>query len=92
MRWQAVLTSIAMVSASAVFAAPQGEFDNRCALGLAMGEEVPTDCSINWKANDGKIYCFSNEEAKNIFLKDPTSLLEQAREFTAKTQGKIRVK
>ena len=49
----------------------KGEFDNSCAMGLASGQLVKTDCSVNWTAPDGKIYCFSTERSKLAFLKDP---------------------
>ncbi|MGA8688762.1 MAG: hypothetical protein WB662_02335, partial [Methyloceanibacter sp.] len=46
-------------------AAPlKGEFDNSCAMGLASGQVVKTDCSVNWTAEDGKVYCFSSEASK----------------------------
>ena len=52
-------------------AAPKGEFDNSCAMGLASGQMVKTDCSVNWTAPDGKIYCFSTGRSKEAFLKNP---------------------
>src|SRR6476659_3310301 len=45
-------------------APPKGEFDNSCTMGLASGQVVKTDCSINWTAPDGKVYCFSREASK----------------------------
>ena len=53
-------------------APPKGEFDNSCAMGLASGQVVKTDCSINWTAPDGKVYCFSREASKEAFLKNPS--------------------
>lgn len=47
-----------------------GEYDNLCTMGLALGKEVKTDCSVN-ATIDGKTYCFGNEDAKTIFMKDP---------------------
>jgi hypothetical protein len=29
-------------------AAPKGEFDDSCAMGLASGQLVKTDCSVPW--------------------------------------------
>jgi len=29
-------------------ATPKGEFDDSCAMGLASGQVVKTDCSVNW--------------------------------------------
>ena len=62
-------------------APPRGEFDNSCAMGLASGQVVKTDCSINWTAPDGKIYCFSREASKEAFLKNPSENIQKAKEF-----------
>jgi len=62
-------------------APPKGEFDNSCTFGLATGQVVKTDCSINWTAPDGKVYCFSRESSKEAFLKNPTENIQKAREF-----------
>src|SRR5271169_3673214 len=59
----------------------KGEFDNSCTMGLASGQVVKTDCSINWTAPDGKVYCFSGEASKEAFLKNPTENIQKAREF-----------
>ena len=62
-------------------AAPKGEFDNSCAMGLASGQVVKTDCSVNWTAPDGKVYCFSTEDSKDTFLKNPDENIQKAKEF-----------
>jgi YHS domain-containing protein len=62
-------------------AATHGEFDNLSALDLASGQTVKTDCSVNWTAEDGKVYCFSTEASKEAFLKNPTENVQKAREF-----------
>lgn len=64
-------------------AAPRGEFANSCAMGLARGEQIDTDCAINWKADDGKVYCFGSEESRAAFLKDPKENLRKAAEYYA---------
>ncbi len=69
----------AMLFASAAFAATTGEYDNMCTMGLALGQKVETDCSINAEV-DGKTYCFGNEEAKTLFMKDPKANLAKAQE------------
>ena len=61
--------------------APKGEFDNSCAMGLASGQVVKTDCSVNWTAPDGKVYCFSTAESKATFLKTPDENIQKAKEF-----------
>ena len=70
-------------------APPKGEFDNSCTMGLASGQVVKTDCSINWTAPDGKVYCFSREASKETFLKNPSENIQKAKEFfIAKNLGK----
>ncbi|HKA46725.1 MAG TPA: hypothetical protein VKD68_01090, partial [Methyloceanibacter sp.] len=59
----------------------KGEFDNSCTFGLTTGQVVKTDCSINWTAPDGKIYCFSRESSKEAFLKNPAENIQKAKEF-----------
>lgn len=59
----------------------KGEFDNACALGISEGKVVKTDCSVNWTGPDGKVYCFSGENSKEIFLKNAEANLKKAREF-----------
>ena len=66
-------------------AAVKGEFDNSCAMGLAEGQTVKTDCSVNWTAPDGKVYCFSSENSKATFLKNAEANIKKAQDFrTAK--------
>ena len=62
-------------------APPKGEFDNSCTFGLTKGQVVKTDCSINWTAPDGKVYCFSRESSKEAFLQNPTENIQKAKEF-----------
>ena len=64
----------------------KGEFDDYCTMGLAEGQTAKTDCSVNWIDDDGKVYCFSSEESKQAFLKDPKGNIEKAREFFASKQ------
>jgi YHS domain-containing protein len=65
--------------ASAALAAT-GEFDNMCAEGLALGKDVKTDCTVN-ETIDGKTYCFGNETAKTLFMKDPQGNLAKAQAY-----------
>jgi len=69
--------------APATAAPTKGEFDNSCAMGLAEGQTVKTDCSINWTAPDGKVYCFSRESSKEAFLKNSAENIKKAQEFFA---------
>ena len=50
-------------------------------MGLASGQTVKTDCSVNWTAPDGKVYCFSTEASKETFLKNSDENIQKAREF-----------
>jgi YHS domain-containing protein len=61
-------------------AATSGEFDNECVMGLALGKDIATDCSINTVLN-GKTYCFGNGQAKTIFLKKPEEFLTKAQVY-----------
>jgi YHS domain-containing protein len=76
----AVAIAIVFGSAATALAEPEGEFDGLCTMGLALGKEIKTDCSINAML-DGKTYCFGNEEAKIVFLKKPEQFLDQAAVF-----------
>ena len=61
-------------------AAMAGEFGNYCAMNLAQGKKVATDCSINAMIG-GKEYCFFNTAAKENFMKDSKVLLAKASDF-----------
>jgi len=65
--------------ASAAVAATS-QFDNMCAWGLANHKDVSTDCSVNTTIS-GKTYCFSSEDAKNQFMKNPNANLSKAEKF-----------
>ena len=52
-----------------------------CTMGLASGQMVKTDCSVNWTGSDGKVYCFSSEASKEAFLKSPDENIQKAKEF-----------
>src|SRR6478672_9318643 len=71
----------AMTPAPATVVPANGEFDNSCTFGLTKGQVVKTDCSINWTAPDGKVYCFSRESSKEAFLQNPTENIQKAKEF-----------
>jgi hypothetical protein len=68
-------------------AAMQGEFGNSCALGLARREQIDTDCTVNWKAEDGKVYCFGSEQSRDAFLKDPEENARKAAEYFAELKS-----
>jgi len=77
-----VLTGALMLVATGAALAGTGEFDGLCAEGLALGQHVKTDCSIN-ETIDGKTYCFGNETARMLFMKNPKGNLAKAQVFYA---------
>jgi YHS domain-containing protein len=84
-RMISALAGVAALGLATAALAATGEFDNMCAMGLAVGKAVKTDCSINADVN-GKTYCFGNQEAKDAFMKDPQGNLAKA-EKTYKEQA-----
>ena len=80
-----VVAGSLMLATAAVAVAATGEYDNMCTMGLAMGKEVKTDCTINGQI-DGKTYCFGSEEAKTTFMKDPKGNLAKAEAYRMKKQ------
>jgi YHS domain-containing protein len=73
-----VVTRVSFLCALA--GATDGEFGGECVMGLALGKDVKTDCSVN-TVYDGKTYCFGNETARDLFLKKPSEFLLQAQIF-----------
>lgn len=71
--------AVAALSAFPIEAlATQPEFGGYCAEGLAQHHLIKTNCKINWSSKDGKLYCFSNEDAKAEFLKAPEDNIRKA--------------
>ena len=66
-------------------AADEAEFGGECVMGLALGKDIKTDCSVS-TVYDGKTYCFGNETAKQLFLKKPDEFLLQAQIFYSSKQ------
>lgn len=77
---QTFTATILMMLASVATAA---EFANNCTVSLANKSLMKTDCSVKSEF-DGKKYCFSNEEAKAEFLKNPQATIMKAQAFYAK--------
>lgn len=75
---QTAILAVLLGASSLLFAA-EGEFNKECAMGLAMGQHFPTDCSVNWtNPADGKTYCFSSTQTRDMFLNAPTVNLKKA--------------
>jgi hypothetical protein len=43
-------------------------FKGQCAMSVASGKPVPTDCSIYWISPEDKLYCFSSVAARDEFV------------------------
>jgi YHS domain-containing protein len=86
---KSLLSALAVVSIglTPVFAAEpvEGEFGGECVMGLALGKEIKTDCSVS-TVYAGKTYCFGNETARDLFLKKPEEFLLQAHIFYSSKQ------
>lgn len=83
-----LLLTVAMLVglASAAAAEPdEAEFDGDCVMGLALGKEIKTDCSVS-TVFGGKTYCFGNETARTLFLKKPDEFLLKAHIFFSSKQ------
>ncbi|HLH10895.1 MAG TPA: hypothetical protein VKV77_03325 [Methylovirgula sp.] len=78
-----------LVLPMAAFAA-EPEFSGYCAMGLVNHQRIKTDCKVNWTSKQGKLYCFSNDEAKVDFLKSPEENIEKATDnYAAADIGEI---
>ena len=83
----AALAVLLGVGASAALAVEtvEGEFGGECVMGLALGKDIQTDCSVS-TVYKGKTYCFGNETAKSLFLKKPDDFLLQAHIYYSSKQ------
>jgi YHS domain-containing protein len=73
----ALLLALSLRAAAAGEPAGEPEFDGECVMGLALGKDIKTDCSVN-TVYGGRKYCFGNETAKQLFLKKPDEFLLKA--------------
>lgn len=80
-----VLTASLLALGAAQALAVEAEFGGECVMGLALGKDIKTDCSVNTVYN-GKTYCFGNETAKQLFLKKPEEFLTQAQVYYSSKQ------
>jgi YHS domain-containing protein len=79
----ALAGALALGLATATLAATKGEFDNMCTQGLANGQDIKTDCSVNTQVQ-GKTYCFGNQSALTQFMADPSGNLAKAQTYYSK--------
>ena len=79
-KWKyAILAAFITITASA--ADPEPEGSGQCAMSAALGNSLPTTCSVVWISPADKLYCFSSERAKEMFLKDPEGNERRAQAF-----------
>jgi YHS domain-containing protein len=57
-----------------------GEYGNMCSMGLALGKDIQTDCSVNAQVQ-GKTYCFSSQSALTQFMADPSGNQAKAQAY-----------
>ena len=57
------------------------EYGGHCAMSMAEGTRISTDCAVVWLSPEGKIYCFLNQAAKEKFLLTPRENLQRAQAF-----------
>ena len=75
-----LIASVLIVGVAGSAYAVSGQFGNMCSWGLANHKDVQTDCSVN-ETIKGKTYCFSSEDAKKLFMKNPSANLAKAESF-----------
>ena len=61
--------------------AQEPEGGGQCAMSASMGHSLPTACSVVWISPADKLYCFSNEQAKEMFMRDPEGNERRAQAF-----------
>jgi len=67
--------------------AAEPEFKKECTMGMAMKNHIPTDCSVMWRSENGKTYCFADRTAKEEFLKDKEGNLKKAEVFWSQPEA-----
>jgi len=71
----------AFIAVTALAADPVPEGGGQCAMSASIGNSMPTTCSGVWISPADKLYCFSSERAKEMFLKDPEGNERRAQAF-----------
>lgn len=56
----------------------KGELDNYDPIGLIAGALIKTDCSYNWRDDDGKMYCFATPTSLVYFEDWPKTYIARA--------------
>jgi hypothetical protein len=80
--WKQMALAALLASATwAIAADPEPEGGGHCAMSAANGTTLPTSCSVVWISPQDKLYCFSSEAAKRVFLQDPELNERRAQAF-----------
>jgi hypothetical protein len=67
----------------------KGEFDSYDPIGLIGGALIKADCSINWRDQDGKLYCFASATSLVFFQDLPKgNILKASEAFESLTRPK----
>ncbi len=82
-----LVTALILGLATAGVQAAEAEFEKNCAMGMAMKKRIPTECSVMWKSENGKTYCFGDQTAKDEFLKDQEGNLKKAEVFWSQPEA-----
>jgi hypothetical protein len=56
----------------------KGELDSYDPIGLIAGALIKADCSINWRDQDGKLYCFASGTSLVYFQSWPQTYIRRA--------------
>lgn len=75
------LVLAALFTAAAPAAAADPEHNGECAMSAVLGNHRPTSCAVVWISPSDKLYCFSNEQAKQMFMRDPEANERKAQAF-----------
>jgi hypothetical protein len=82
MRMRRTILAAALLATSAVACAQDPQFDGHCAMSAALGNKLPTSCKVVWiSPQTDKLYCFSSESAKAMFLANPQKNEQSAQAF-----------
>ena len=73
--------------ATTAFAAT-GEFNNMCTMGLATGQDIKTDCSINAQL-EGKTYCFGRQGRHGRVHEKPKGKSRQGADLLLKEASRL---
>lgn len=58
----------------------KGELGSNDPLGLIAGKQIKADCSLNWRHQDGRLFCFSSGTSLVYFLQMPNTNMKRAEE------------